>query len=75
MPKTIKVKDCASMECGYYKYFYDNEDIKDKILKVIDDARKTSGFCGIGAWTGSDDIDLMLECLDKIEEKIKELAI
>jgi len=31
--KTIKVKDCATMGCGYYKYFYNNEDKKDKIMK------------------------------------------
>ena len=31
--KTIKVKDCATMGCGYYKYFYNNEDKKDKIIK------------------------------------------
>ena len=46
------------------------EETKAKVLKLIKRAKMSSGFCGIGAWTGSNDIDLMFECLDKMEEEV-----
>jgi len=49
------------------------EETKAKVLKLIERAKRSSGFCGIGEWTGSDDIDLMFECLDKMEEEVAKI--
>jgi hypothetical protein len=40
---------------------------KDDFLKIINEAKMTSGFAGIGEWRDDYDIKLMIDCLDKME--------
>jgi hypothetical protein len=44
--------------------------LKSEVLKILDDAEKSSGFVGIGEWQDEYDIYLMLKCFKELRNRI-----
>ena len=45
---------------------------QEDVLRMIQNAINTSGFVGIGEWRETKDYEMMIDCLVKLQSKIKE---
>jgi hypothetical protein len=71
----IKPDDKLTLTGKQLKEFaeYNRKELIKEIEKIIEEARKTSGFIGIGGWHDDLDYDNFMCFLDKLKQQLQEL--